>query len=88
MHEHPSSVSSWNRPEVLRMLLQEGVELVEVDMCDFGIVASDEFGEALVRKRTKILTNSPEIARRVARRCSGDHRHVHLIGGKAKRAQL
>ena len=88
MHERPSSASSWNRPEVLRMLLQEGVELVEVDMCDFGMVASDEFGEALVRKRTKILTNSPEIARKVARRCSGDHRHVHLIGGKAKRAQL
>ena len=62
MHEHPSLASSWNRPEVLRMLLQEDVELVQVDMCDFGMVASDEFGEALVRKRIKILVNADEVA--------------------------
>ena len=87
-HEHPSSASSWSRPEVLEMLLREDVELVEVDMCNFGMTASDEYGEALVRKRTKILTNSSEVAKRVARKCDNSHRHVHLIGGKAKRAQL
>ena len=87
-HEHPSSASSWSRPEVLEMLLRDDCELVEVDMCDFGLTASDEYGEALVRKRTKVLTNSPEVARRIARKCTGDHRHVHLIGGRAKRAQL
>ena len=70
------------------MLLKEEVELVDVDMCDFGMTASDELGEALVRKRTKVLTNSAEVAKRIARRCDGQHRHVHLIGGKAKRAQL
>jgi hypothetical protein len=70
------------------MLLRDDCELVEVDMCDFGLTASDEYGEALVRKRTKVLTNSPEVARRIARKCTGDHRHVHLIGGRAKRAQL
>ena len=43
-HEHPSSASSWNRPEVFAMLLQEEVELVEVDMCHFGMVASDKYG--------------------------------------------
>ena len=88
MHEHPSSARSWNLPEVLEMLLKEEVELVEVDMCDFGMTASDEYGEALVRKRTKVLTNSSEVAKRIARKCNGQHRHVHLIGGKAKRAQL
>ena len=75
-------------PVVLEMLLKEDVELVEVDMCDFGMVASDEFGEALVRKRTKVLTNASEVARRIARKCNGQHRHVHLVGGRAKRAQL
>ena len=50
--------------------------------------ASDAEGEGLVRKRTKIPTNSPEVAKRVARRCSGDNRHVNLIGGRAKRAQI
>ena len=53
MHEHPSSASSWGRPEVLEMLLREDIELVEVDMCDFGLTASDEHGEALVRNAPK-----------------------------------
>ena len=57
-HENPSLASSWSLPEVLAMLIKEDVELVEVDMCDFGMVASDEYGEALVCKRTKLLTNA------------------------------
>ena len=57
-------------------------------MCDFGMKSSDADGEGLVRKRTKILTNSAEVAKRAARKCTGDHRHVNLIGGAAKRAQF
>ena len=57
-------------------------------MCDFGMKSSDADGEGFVRKRKKILTNSAEFGKRVARKCTGDHRHVNLIGGRAKRAQL
>ena len=88
VHEHPSTATSWSLPIVLEMLLKEDVELVEVDMCNFGMESEDDGGKGLVRKRTKILTNSPEVARRVARKCTGDHRRVNLIGGRAKRAQL
>ena len=77
-----------NTRVLLEMLLREDVELVEVGMCNFGMTSSDAEGEGLVRKWTKILTNSREVAKRVARRCSGDHRHVNLIGGRAKRAQI
>ena len=70
------------------MPLKEEVELVEVDMCGFGMTAKDEGEEKPVRKRTKILTNSAEVAKRVARKCDGSHEHVHLMSGKAKRAQL
>ena len=87
-HEHPSTATSWSMPEVLEMLIKEDVELVEVDMCDFGMKSEDAEGVGLVRKRTKILTNSQEVARRVARKCDGGHRHVNLISGRAKRAQL
>ena len=73
---------------MLKIVLREDVKLVEVDMCNFGMKSSDAKGEGLVRKRTKILTNSDEVAKRVARKCSKDHRHVNLIGGRAKRAQL
>ena len=87
-HEHPSTATSWSLPFVLEMLLRDDVNLVEVDMCDFGMMSSDAEGEGLVRKRTKILTNSDEVAKRVARKCSKHHRHVNLIGGRAKSAQL
>ena len=53
---------------MLDMLLKEDVTLVEVDMCDFGMKTSDADGEGLVRKRTNILTNSDEVAKRVARK--------------------
>ena len=68
---------------MLETLLREDVELVEVGSCNFGMTSSDAEGEGLVRTRTNIFTNSPEVAKRVARRCSGDHRHVNLIGGRA-----
>ena len=87
-HEHASTATSWRLPFVLEMLLREDVNLVEVDMCDFGMKSSDAEGEVLVRKRTKILANSDEVAKRAARKCSKDHKHVNLIGGRAKRAQL
>ena len=72
-HEHPSMATSWSLPFVLDMLLKEDVNLVEVDMCDFGMKSSDADGEGLVRKRTNILTNLDEVAKQVARKCTGDH---------------
>ena len=87
-HEHPGTVPSWSLPFVLEMLLRDDVNIVEVDMFDFGTMSSDVVGEGLVRKRTKILTNSDEVAKRVAGKCSKDHKHVNLIGSRAKRAQL
>ena len=89
-HEHPSTATSWSLPEVLDMLVKEDVQSVEVYMCHFGLKAEDADGvsEALVRKRTKVLTNASEVARTIARKCAGGHEHAHLTGGKAKRAQL
>ena len=40
------------------MLVQEDVELVEVHMCQFGMVAFDKSGEVFVRKRAKVLFDS------------------------------
>jgi len=48
----------------------------------------DESGRALVKKPTAFMTNSPEIARRLNQRCVGGHRHITLIGGRAKRAEV
>ena len=35
-----------------------------------------------------MLTNSHEVARRIERKCDGSHRHVHLVSGKARKAQM
>ena len=49
---------------------------------------NDEKGVGLVKKDTKFMTNACMIAQRLNRVCDKTHRHVELINGKAKRAQV
>ena len=79
-NERPSTATFWSLPFVLEMLLREDVDLVEVDVCDLGMKSSDADCEGDVRERTKISTNSDDVAKRVARKCARDHRHVNFIG--------
>ena len=65
-----------------------GMVVSVLDMCRYGMVASDELGEAPVRKTTKIATNVPEIADALSARCEGGHRHVHLISGRPRNAAI
>ena len=55
-------------------------------MCAFGLTSEDWEGEGLVKKPTRVLTNLPSLATALARICSEDHRHVHLMSGRAKAA--
>ena len=55
-------------------------------MCAHGLFAKDEFGEGLVYKPSRMLTNSSAIAELVGLRCCGGHRHVHLVSGQAEAA--
>ena len=96
MHEHPHSASSWRRQEVIEIMTMPGVGTITIDMCAFGMVATDGDGEAPAKKSTNIMSNSPEVLKSVSRRCvNGDpskkdehHRHVQLTGGKAKACQV
>ena len=56
--------------EVVELASREGVEMTVCDMCAYGMVIEDDQGEALVEKRTKFLTNSPEACKRISRRCT------------------
>ena len=40
------------------------------------------------RSPTGFMTNAEQIARRLGRRCEGGHRHISLIGGRAKKAEI
>ena len=87
LHEHPASASSWNTKEVKRIMAKPGVQRVVSDMCVYGMVQEDEQGTALIKKPTAFMTNAPCIANRLSQRCKGGHRHIALIGGRAKRAE-
>ena len=66
-----------------------GVRKVKSHMCAFGMYDYDHQGGGLVKKPTGFMTNASKLAERLERDCSGDHRHVVLIGGgRARRAQV
>ena len=73
----------------------DGVDKVRTDICMFGVLSKDEDGVGRVKKRTTMMTNSPEFAKRLTRKCSNHerheddtHRHVKLINGRASHAQV
>ena len=84
--EHPLTASSWSMPELCRLREHSEVEDIVLHMCAFGLRAEDREGVGLAKKPTRVLTNMPSIAASINRRCVGDHRHVHLVSGKAKAA--
>ena len=94
MHEHPHSASSWQLPEIMEMLCHRDVDSVTCDMCAYGMVSEDEHGVAPAQKRTRLMSNSPEVIKRVGRQCAnkdgngGAHRHVQLLSGRAKKCQV
>ena len=57
-------------------------------MCRFGMRARDHLGEGLVKKPTGFMTDSPYLEAELSRLCDGTHRHVQLLGGRAKAAQV
>ena len=88
LHEHPSSATSWQQPCVTKLLARDKVQRVVSDMCVFGMQQEVDGVNMLVKKPTAFMTNAPELARRLTQRCSGGHRHITLIGGRAKRAEI
>jgi len=52
------------------------------------MVQEDADGPALIKKPTAFMTNAPEIAKRLTQKCEGGHRHITLIDGRAKRAEV
>ena len=93
LHEHPSGASSWYDGAVQEVLAHPGVIHVQSHMCRFGMTTSVPCSEErkLVLKPTGFMTNSPEVARMLDRRCSNKegtetHDHGSLIGGGRARA--
>ena len=98
VYEHPAGATSWSMAEVKKVAAMEGTRQVRFDQCMFGLQLRDEKSGEMkpVRKRTIMMTNSPEVARRLDRQCPNScancekkHDHLQLEGGnRCKRAQV
>ena len=80
--QHPGGESSWDMPEVHKVAKLERVDIVKFGMCQYGMTMVDPLdGKAKpVKKRTEIMTDSPEVARKMSKVFSGKHEHIPLEG--------
>ena len=88
LHEHPKPSSSWDEPEIQRLMAMDGLFVVTSPMCKWHMMSEDGQGVGFVKKETQWVTNSEEVAKIIEGRCNGTHRHVHLINGRARHAQV
>ena len=91
LHEHPWLATSWTLDVIERLVAHDDVQRVQTHMCQFGMTSriggvGSELGPVL--KPTGFMTNSPCIARELARLCPRDHVHVPLVGGRAAGAAI
>ena len=82
LHEHPWLATSWSMHEIEKLLKYDDVQRVQTHMCQFGMLSriggvGSELGPVL--KPTGFLTDSPSIARELARLCPREHVHVPLV---------
>ena len=91
LHEHPWTARSWVMEELQELRAHPGVQLVQAHMCSFGMTAPEggRHSQHLpVKKPTGFLTSSTCIAQELEKKCTDDHKHAHLISGKAAAAQV
>ena len=82
--EQPELAVTWNLPSVKKTESLHGVRVVSFDMCRFGL--KTPLTQQPMRKRTKIMTNSPLIAHALDRRfCLGGHKHRLVHGSEGGR---
>ena len=64
VHEHLAEATLGNQDAVRQILAREGVKAVIADQCMCGLLTWRKNGKAMpARKRTKFMTNCPEIRR-------------------------
>ena len=75
LHEHPRWATSWSLRCIEKISNQSGVVTVHGDQCQYGAEtqSSDSVSSkgAPILKPTGFMTNSPEIAVALSRRCQG-----------------
>ncbi len=65
--------------EVENLLKDPSVLRVRGDLCQYGMVLRDAYGEMPVLKPTGFMTNSEELATVLSKICPRTHEHMHLM---------
>ena len=78
--ENPQSSRAWHLPDLLKFLEEFEMLTVDVDQCRFNLRGP---AGGLHKKATRFATESKEVIDELfGMKCSGDHTHEHVIGGK------
>ena len=86
--EHPLCATSWKIKALQQLRGMSGVTETVGHMCAYGMMSKDAFGDGEVFKATRFLTTSTAIQEMLSRKCSRNHRHVHLVDGRASKAAI
>ena len=87
LHEHPETATSWADPSMTKLLNEKRVSTTVSDQCEYGLLTPGPNGEPMAaNKPTKWMSSSPHMLKRLSKRCSKDHIHQQLVGGRAKPA--
>ena len=71
-----------------KLLREKGVKSVVSDQCMYNLMTHGEDGSPMLAKKpTRWASSSPWMLKRLSRRCSKDHIHQQLVGGRAKSAE-
>ena len=87
LHEHPAGAKSWQDVQIQALLRQRNVNVLTSDQCMYGLMTRVENGEPVhAKKPTKWASSSPRMSAQPTTRCSKQHDHQLLVGGRATNA--
>ena len=88
LHIHPASATSWSLKDITDVMDMEGVDVTAADQCMFGLKTWGMDGKSWepAMKKTRFMSNSPEILSELTRQCDGRHRHQQLLLSRARPA--
>ena len=75
LHEHPDGATSWEEESIKGIRSIAEVLYVKADQCQFGLKVKEKGQEHLLQKGMGFMTNSPELAKELAKTCRGGHHH-------------
>ena len=79
--ENPKSSYAWHMSSLVELLNCTSSNCVNLDQCQYGLKIPDENNRmGLARKATTFAGTLPGLGR-LAKKCSGSHSHVQVIGG-------